>query len=78
LRDFLIEIADIDDQIGLARDALRALVEQVAGASTAESDELVAQGIANQEERLELLIKQRSDILERAIRQPKRRLGQPL
>jgi hypothetical protein len=78
LRDFLIEIADIDDQIGLARDALRTLVEPVAGASTAESDALVTQGIANQEERLELLIKQRSDILERAVRQPKQRLAPPL
>ena len=72
LRDLLIEIAEIDDQIDLARDALRALIDQVANASGAESDELVAQGIANQEERLELLIKQRGDILKKAIRQPAR------
>jgi hypothetical protein len=67
--DFLLEIADIHDQIALAREALRTLIEQVAAASGDESDELVAERIAGQQEQLEALIKRHDDVLERAIRE---------
>jgi hypothetical protein len=67
--DFLLEIADIHDQIALAREALRTLIEQVAAASGAESDELVAERITDQQEQLQALIKRHDDFLERAIRE---------
>jgi hypothetical protein len=49
------DIADIDDQIAIVRENLRELIEQAAAYSGAADDELVAQRIADQEARLELL-----------------------
>jgi cytochrome b561 len=56
------DITDIGDQIALARENVRELVEQAAARSEATHDELVAQRVADQEARLEFLTKQRPNI----------------
>jgi hypothetical protein len=55
-------IADIDDQIPIVRENLRELIEQATAYSGAADDELVAQRIADQEARLELLTKKRNKL----------------
>ena len=56
------DITDIDDQIAIARENARELIEQAAAHSEATNDELVAQRVADQEARLEFLTKQRPNI----------------
>jgi hypothetical protein len=68
MRDILIEIADIDDQIEIAKEDLCMLVMRVANDCGAESDELIAERIAARKLRLELLTKERNDRLESAIK----------
>ena len=53
----IADTADIDDQIAVARENLRELIERAAAYSGAADDDLVAQRIAGQEARLELLTK---------------------
>jgi hypothetical protein len=55
-------IAEIDDRIAIVRDNLRELVEQAASYSGASNEELMSQRIAEQEEKLELLKKQREEL----------------
>jgi hypothetical protein len=55
--DIIADTADIDDQIAVARENLRELIERAAAHSGAADDDLVAQRIAGQEARLELLTK---------------------
>jgi hypothetical protein len=68
--DSLTDLADIDDQIAVTRENLRELIEQAAAYSGAADDDLVAQRIADQEARLELLTKRRDELYER--QSPKR------
>jgi hypothetical protein len=52
--DIIADTADIDDQIAVARENLRELIERAAAYSGAADDDLVARRIAGQEARLEL------------------------
>jgi hypothetical protein len=54
-------VAEIDNQIAIVRDNLRALVEQATSYSGAADDERISQRIAEQEAKLALLRKQREE-----------------
>jgi hypothetical protein len=69
MRDILIEIADIDDEIAIFKDNLCMLVIQVAAVRGVESDELTAERIAAQKLRLDHLTQARNDHLEQAIKE---------
>jgi hypothetical protein len=56
-------IAEIDVRIAIIRNNLRALVEQAASYSGAGDDERMSQRIAEQEAKLELLKKQRDELV---------------
>ena len=58
-------VADIDGRIAIVRNNLRELVEQATSYSGAASEELMSQRIADQEARLELLMKQREELSQR-------------
>ena len=62
--DIIATTADIDEQIAVARENLRELIEQAAAYSGAADDDLVVQRIADQEARLELLTKRREEVLQ--------------
>jgi hypothetical protein len=62
--DIIADAADIDDQIAVARETLRELIEQAAAYSGAADDDLVAQRIADQEARIELMTKRRKETLQ--------------
>ena len=55
-------IAEINDRIAILRNNLRDLVEQGASYSGAANEELMSQRIAEQEAKLELLVKQREEL----------------
>ena len=55
--DIIADTADIGDQIVVARENLRELIEQAAAYSGAANDDLVAQRVADQEARIELMTK---------------------
>ena len=57
------DFAEIDERIAVAREYLRELVEQAAAYSGAADEELMSQRITEQEARLELLTKQRDELL---------------
>jgi hypothetical protein len=57
------DLAEIDERMAVARENLRELVEQAAAYSGAADEELMSQRIAEQEARLELLTKQRDELL---------------
>jgi hypothetical protein len=57
------DFAEIDERIAVARENLRELVEQAAAYSGAADEELMSQRITEQEARLELLTKQRDELL---------------
>jgi hypothetical protein len=57
------DLAEIDERIAVVRENLRELVEQAAAYSGAADEELMSQRIAEQEARLELLTKQRDELL---------------
>jgi hypothetical protein len=71
--DITADTADIDDQIAVARETLRELIEQAAAHSVAADDDLVARRIADQEERLELLTKRREEVLQSTKSDARRR-----
>ena len=71
--DITADTADIDDQIAVARENLRELIEQAAAHSGAADDDLVARRIADQEERLELLTKWREEVLQSTKSDARRR-----
>jgi hypothetical protein len=56
-------IAAIDHLISVARDTLRELVEQAAAYSGGAGNETVLLWIADQEKRLDILIRRRSELL---------------
>ncbi|MEH2545698.1 hypothetical protein V1283_002343 [Bradyrhizobium sp. AZCC 2262] len=71
--DIIADTADIDDQIAVARENLRELIEQAAAYSGAADDDLVAQRIADQEARLELMTEWREEVLQSTNSDTKRR-----
>ena len=58
-KDTSISRADLDDRIAIIRDNLRQLTEQAAGSSGAADEERTANRIAEQQDELDRLIKQR-------------------
>jgi uncharacterized small protein (DUF1192 family) len=57
--DSALSLPELDDRIAILRDNIRQLVEQAAGASGGRNEELTANRIAQQNEELERLIKER-------------------
>lgn len=58
-------LAAIDERIAAARENLRGLIEQAAAYSGAADEERMSQRIAEQEERLALLVRQREELSQR-------------
>ena len=54
-----LSLAELDDRIAILRDNLRQLVEQAAAASGSQSEERIADRIAQQTEELDKLILER-------------------
>jgi uncharacterized small protein (DUF1192 family) len=54
-----LSLAELEDRIAVLRDNLRQLVEQAAAASGSQSEERIADRIAQQEEELNKLIAER-------------------
>jgi hypothetical protein len=59
------KIAELDEQIAIIRENLRDLVEQAAAYSGGADEELASQRIADQQAQLELLTKQRDELMRR-------------
>jgi len=60
-----LTLAEIDERIAAVRENLTELTEQAAAYSGAGVEELTAQRIADQEAQLDLLTKQRDQVLQR-------------
>jgi hypothetical protein len=58
-------VAQLDERIAMIRNNLRELTEQAAAYSGASSEELAAERIAEQETKLQLLIKEREKLARR-------------
>lgn len=58
-------VADLDRRIAIVRNNLRDLTEMAAASSGASNEELASGRIADQEEQLRTLIKQRDDLVRR-------------
>jgi hypothetical protein len=56
-----LSLAELDNRIAVLRDNLRQLVEQAAAASGSQSEERIADRIAQQEEALNKLISERDN-----------------
>jgi hypothetical protein len=61
--DNLANLTEIDERIAILRENLRELVEQAAAYSGAADEELTSRRIAESEAQLELLTKQRDDLV---------------
>ncbi len=59
----LLSLKELDERIAIVRDNIRQLVEQAAAFSGAEDEERNADRIAQQNEELERLLKQRESLL---------------
>jgi hypothetical protein len=62
----VLETTELDNRIAILRDNLRELVEQAASYSGASDEERMSERIAEQEAKLELLMKQREALSQRA------------
>jgi hypothetical protein len=60
-----LSLAELEQRIAIVRDNIRQLIEQAAGYSGAEDEERNADRIAQQNEELETLIKQRDALLKK-------------
>ena len=60
-----LSLPELDDRIAITRDNIRQLIEQAAGSSGAEDEERNAERLAQQNEELERLIKQRDALLKK-------------
>jgi hypothetical protein len=60
-----LSLAELEDRIAIARDNIRQLIEQAAGASGAQDEERNANRIAEQNEELERLTKLRDELLKK-------------
>jgi hypothetical protein len=61
----VLETTELDNRIAILRDNLRELVEQAASYSGASDEERMSERIAEQEAKLELLMKQREELSQR-------------
>jgi hypothetical protein len=61
--DNLANLTEIDERIAILRENLRELVEQAAAYSGAADEELTSRRIAESEAQLELLTKQRDELV---------------
>lgn len=59
-----LNLTEIEGRIAVLRENIRELVEQAAAFSGAADEELVSQQIAKQEAQLELLTRQRDELLQ--------------
>ena len=60
-----LSLAELEDRIAIARDNIRQLIEQAAGASGAQDEERNANRITEQNEELERLTKLRDELLKK-------------
>jgi uncharacterized small protein (DUF1192 family) len=60
-----LSLPEIEDRIAIVRDNIRQLIEQAAGYSGAEDEERNADRLAQQNEELETLVKQRDALLKK-------------
>jgi hypothetical protein len=58
-------LSELNDRIAILRDNIRQLVEQAAGSSGAQDEERTSERIAQQQEQLDKLVKQRDAMLKR-------------
>src|SRR4029453_7137593 len=65
-----LSLAELEDRIAIARDNIRQLIEQAAGASGAQNEERNADRIAEQNDELERLIKLRDELLKKRKKPP--------
>ena len=60
-----LSLDEIEDRIAVTRDNIRLIIEQAAAQSGAGDEERNADRLAQQEEELEALVKQRDELLKR-------------
>jgi uncharacterized small protein (DUF1192 family) len=60
-----LSLAELEQRIAIARDNIRQLIEQAAAQSGAEDEDRNADRIAQQQEELDRLIKQREQLLKK-------------
>jgi hypothetical protein len=61
--DNSLSVPELNDRIAILEDNLRQLVEQAAGSSGAQDEERTSERIAQQQEQLDKLVKQRDALL---------------
>jgi hypothetical protein len=64
-KDTSISLPDLDDRIAIARDNIRQLTEQAAALSGAADEERAANRIAEQQDELDRLVKQREALVKK-------------
>ena len=63
--DNSLSLPELNDRIAILQDNLRQLVEQAAGSSGAQDEERTSERIAQQQEQLDRLVKQRDALLKK-------------
>ncbi|MGB8604669.1 hypothetical protein [Bradyrhizobium sp.] len=63
--DNSLSLSELNDRIAILRDNLRQLVEQAAASSGARDEERTSERIAQQQEQLDKLVKERDAMLEK-------------
>ena len=63
--DNSLSLSELNDRIAVVRDNLRQLVEQAAASSGAQDEERTSERIAQQQEQLDKLVKDRDDMLKK-------------
>ncbi len=63
--DSTLSLAELERRIAIARDNIRQLIEQAAAFSGAEDEDRAADRIAQQQEDLDMLVKQRDALLKK-------------
>jgi hypothetical protein len=63
--DNSLSLSELNDRIAIVQDNMRQLVEQAAGSSGAQDEERTSERIAQQQEQLDKLVKQRDAMLKK-------------
>lgn len=63
--DNSLSLSDLNDRIAILQDNLRQLAEQASGSSGAQDEERTSERIAQQQEQLDKLVKQRDAMLKK-------------
>jgi uncharacterized small protein (DUF1192 family) len=63
--DNSLSLPELNDRIAILQDNMRQLVEQAAGSSGAQDEERTSERIAQQQEQLDRLVKQRDALLKK-------------